>query len=96
MTITDRLKKPGLRKGAALLPRLGEAVGMWGAMEIRHHHGPLFVDHPYDITVTVVAVSDSPKTEILWYDAAAHDNGTLVVTARILSRFVKASSPLYA
>ena len=82
--------------GAVLLPRLGEAVGMWGAMEIRHHHGPLFVDHPYEITVTVAAVGDSPKTEILWYDAAAHDAGTLVATARILSRFVKASSPLYA
>ncbi len=81
--------------GAALLPRLGEAVGMWGAMEVRHHHGPLFVDRSYDVTITIAAVGDSPKTEILWYDAAAHDAGTLVATARVLSRFVKASSPLY-
>lgn len=81
--------------GAELLPRLGEAVGMWGAMEVRHHHGPLFVDRPYDVTITIAAVGDSPKTEILWYDAAAHDAGTLVATGRILSRFVKASSPLY-
>ena len=81
--------------GGELLPRLGEAVGMWGAMEVRHHHGPLFVDRPYDVTITIAAVGDSPKTEILWYDAAAHDAGTLVATARILSRFVKASSPLY-
>lgn len=81
--------------GAELLPRLGEAVGMWGAMEVRHHHGPLFVDRPYDVTITIAAVGDSPKTEILWYDAAAHDAGTLVATARVLSRFVKASSPLY-
>ena len=82
--------------GAVLLPRLGEAVGMWGAMEVRHHNGPLFVDRPYEVTITVVAVGDSPKTEILWYDAAAHDDGVLVATARVLSRFVKASSPLYA
>lgn len=81
--------------GEALLPRLGEAVGMWGAMEVRHHHGPLFVDHPYDVTITVAAVGDSPKTEILWYDAAAHDRGVVVATARVLSRFVKASSTLY-
>ena len=81
--------------GDALLPRLGAAVGMWGAMEVRHHHGPLFVDRPYDVTITVTSIGDSPKTEILWYDAAAHDGETLVATARILSRFVKASSPLY-
>ena len=81
--------------GAVLLPRLGEAVGMWGAMEVRHHNGPIFVDRPYEVTITVVAVGDSPKTEILWYDAAAHDDGALVATARVLSRFVKASSPLY-
>lgn len=81
--------------GQALLPRLGEAVGMWGAMEVRHHAGPLFAGHRYDVTITVAAIGDSPKTEILWYDAAAHDGASLVATARVLSRFVKASSPLY-
>jgi hypothetical protein len=81
--------------GEALLPRLGQAVGMWGAMEVRHHGGPLFVDHLYDVTVTVTSIGDSPKTEILWYNAEAHDGQTLVASARILSRFVKASSPLY-
>jgi hypothetical protein len=82
--------------GNALLPRLGQAVGMWGAMEVRHHHGPIFVDHHYDITITVTAIGDSPKTEILWYNAEARDGETLVASARILSRFVKASSPLYS
>jgi hypothetical protein len=82
--------------GDALLPRLGQAVGMWGAMEVRHHHGPLFVDHPYDVTITIASIGDSPKTEILWYDAEARDGEKLVASARILSRFVKASSPLYS
>ncbi len=82
--------------GEALLPRLGEAVGLWGAMEVRHHHGPVFVDHPYEVTITIAAIGDSPKTEILWYDAAAYDGETLVATARVLSRFVKASSSLYS
>ena len=81
--------------GEALLPRLGEAVGLWGAMEVRHHHGPVLVDQPYEVTITIAAIGDSPKTEILWYDAAAYDGETLVATARVLSRFVKASSPLY-
>jgi hypothetical protein len=82
--------------GEALLPRMGQAVGMWGAMEVRHHNGPLFVDRNYDITITVTSIGDSPKTEILWYNAEAHEGGILVASARILSRFVKASSPLYS
>ena len=82
--------------GEALLPRMGQAVGMWGAMEVRHHYGPLFVDRLYDITISVTSVGDSPKTETLWYNAEAHDGETLVASARILSRFVKASSALYS
>jgi hypothetical protein len=82
--------------GDALLPELGDAVGMWGALEVRHHRGPLLLDTTYDVDAVVVSVGDSPKTEILWYDAFARQDGQVVASARVLSRFVKASSELYA
>ena len=44
----------------------------------------------------VVGVGDSPKTELLWWDAVARDEkGVAVVTMRHLLRFLKATSPLY-
>lgn len=81
--------------GDALLPQLGSAVGMWGALEVRFHDGPFLLDREHEVHAEVVSISDSPKTEILWYDAFARQRGRLVVSGRVLSRFVKASSPLY-
>ena len=82
--------------GNALLAQLGSAVGMWGALEVRFHDGPLVLDADYDVEAVVASVSDSPKTEILWFDAFARQQGRLVASGRVLSRFVKSSSPLYA
>ena len=81
----------------ALGRRLPSSVGMFGAVEIRYIHGPVLLDQHYAVTGVVVAVSDSPKTEVLWYDTAARDTaGEVVATCRMMTRFVKASSPLYA
>lgn len=61
-----------------------------------HHNGPLLQDQTYVVNAQVVAVSESPKTESLWFDSTAHDsNGHLVVTQRMMLRFMKDSSPLY-
>ncbi len=79
-----------------LTSELGPAVGMWGALEVTHVHGPVMVDQPYEVTVEIAAVADSPKTEILWTDATMRTGQTVVATIRILNRFVKASSPLWA
>lgn len=78
--------------GDTLLPEIGPAVGMWGALEVRFHHGPVFVDTGYEITTTIAAVGETPKTEVLWYDSVAERDGVAVASVRILSRFVKASS----
>jgi hypothetical protein len=79
-----------------LSARLPTNVGMFGAIEIAFVNGPIFLDRRYVVSGRVVAVSDSPKTEILWYDTEAHDlNGQLVATCRMMTRLVKASSPLY-
>lgn len=79
-----------------LASELGPAVGMWGALEVSHVAGPVLVDHPYEVTIEIAAVADSPKTELLWTDATIRTADTVIATIRILSRFVKASSPLWA
>jgi hypothetical protein len=76
--------------------RVTGAVALWGAMELRHHGEPLMCDRQYSVQGTVVALGQTPKTEVLWYDLAAHDErGDLVATTRVLTRFAKASSSRY-
>jgi hypothetical protein len=81
----------------ALSDLLGDGVGMWGALEVRHYGGPLVLDRPYIISGAVVACGHTPKTEVLWVDTYAHDKetGQLTASGRVMSRFVKASSSLY-
>ncbi len=79
-----------------LARRLPPFIGMFGAIEIRLRNGPVRLGHDYRVTGQVVAVSDSPKTEVLWYDTQAVDeSGDLIATLRMMTRLVKASSPLY-
>ncbi len=79
----------------AILRRTG-GVGLFGAIEVAHHNGPFFQQQTYTVNAHVVAVSESPKTESLWFDSTAHDaEGRLVATQRMMLRFMKDSSPLY-
>ncbi len=72
------------------------AVGLFGAIEVAHHQGPVLQNHTYVVSAHVVAVSESPKTESMWFDSSAHDqSGRLVATQRMMLRFMKDSSPLY-
>ena len=75
---------------------MGDHVGLFGAIEIRFRSGPVLLDRRYRITGEVVAVSQTPKTEVMWFDSRAHDNsGTLVAEMRMMLRQLKQSSPLY-
>ena len=77
-------------------PAIAEAVGLFGAIEIRHHHGPVLVGQRYHVEGEVVGVGASPKTEYVWYDTRAVDDaGRLVASMRMQLRWMKASSPLY-
>jgi hypothetical protein len=72
------------------------AVGFYGATEIRLVNGPIRVDTPYRKTGRVVAVCDSPKTEYAWFDSELTDaDGRLVAEMRHMTRWMKASSPLW-
>jgi len=77
-------------------PNIGDALSMFGAFELSFENGPAFLDRPYTIEGKAVGVGDSPKTELLWWDAVARDEkGLAVVRMRHLFRFLKATSPLY-
>ncbi len=81
----------------ALGAHTGKAVGLFGAIEVAHLDGPVFLDETYTVTGQVEAVGQSPKTEYLWFDSLASDaGGRAVASMRMLLRFMKASSPLYA
>jgi len=75
---------------------MGDHVGLFGAIEIRFRSGPVLLDRRYRITGEVVAVSQTPKTEVMWFDSRAHDDsGELVADMRMMLRQLKQSSPLY-
>jgi hypothetical protein len=70
-------------------------VGLFGAIELRFRAGPVFLDRTYKVSSEVVAVTETPQTEALWYDSRATDDGVLIASMRMMLRKVKAASPLY-
>jgi hypothetical protein len=83
-------------RGHEFGPHTRDAVGLFGAIEIRHHEGPVMLDTEYEVTGEVVAAGASPKTEYVWYDTTARDSaGRPVASMRMQLRWMTASSPLY-
>ncbi len=81
---------------ASLRGKLGHAVGLFGAIEIRNLNGPVLVEHPYRVSGSIVSLGQSPKTEYMWFESELNErSGKRVAEMRMLMRFVKASSPLY-
>ena len=77
--------------------RIGQAVGFFGATELRNVNGPIKAGVPYRKTGRIVCVGASPKTEFIWIDSELYekDSGKLVADMRHMNRLMKASSPLY-
>jgi hypothetical protein len=75
----------------------GPAVGLFGAIELQAVNGPLRADVDYDGRFKILALSESPKTENIWYQAWAADPATGKDVAFMIMylRFMKASSPLW-
>ena len=76
----------------------GPAVGLFGAIEIQQINGPLRAETPYKVRAKVLALTESPKTENVWYRARAADpeTGEDLGTMLMYLRYMKASSKLYA
>ena len=77
---------------------INRAVGFYGATEIRTINGPIYVDRVYRRVGEVVCVGASPRTEFVWVDSKLIDqtSGQLVAEMRHFTRFMKASSDLWA
>lgn len=71
-------------------------VGLYGAIEVQYHNGPVLADTDYLVTGRVVGLSDSPKTEILWWAFDITQGDTTVASVLKMDRIMKASSPLWA
>jgi hypothetical protein len=81
---------------AATKQAMGQHVGLFGAIEIRFRSGPVLLDRSYRVTGEIVALSQTPKTEVLWFDSRAFDDhGTLTAEMRMMLRQLKQSSPRY-
>lgn len=84
------------RSVATLRGGIGQAVGLFGAIEVRNVNGPALVGKEYTCTGEVIAVGQSPKTEYMWFETGLEDDsGLRVAEMRMLLRWMKASSPLY-
>ncbi len=81
-----------------LFAKVQDFVGMFGAIELQMLNGPILADHDYLASGRVLALSESPKTEIVWYEASLTDpkTGRRVAQMILMSRVLKASSPLWA
>lgn len=82
---------------APLYASVTDFVGMFGAIELQYLEGPIFLDHDYLADATVIAVGESPKTEVTWYESTLRDakDGRAVARMLMMSRVLKASSPLW-
>jgi hypothetical protein len=81
---------------AALRDKIGRAIGLFGAIELRNVNGPVLVETPYRVRGHVLALGQSPKTEYFWFNSELDDeSGRRVAEMTMLLRFMKASSPLY-
>lgn len=75
---------------------MGPHVGLFGAIEIRFRSGPVLLDETYRVTGEVVALTQTPKTEALWFDSRAENPaGQVAAEMRMMLRQLKQSSPLY-
>jgi hypothetical protein len=76
----------------------GPAVGLFGAIELQSINGPVRADTPYKVRAKVLALSESPKTENVWYRAWAADpeTGKDVTSMLMYLRYMKGSSKHYA
>jgi hypothetical protein len=73
------------------------SVGLFLDLEVRLHQGPLYVDELYDITHTVVAMSESRRTESFWTRSAitAVGGGPVLATVLLHQGVFKDSYPEY-
>ena len=73
-------------------------VGMFGAIELEFVDGPVFLDRDYLADGRILALGESPRTEVAWYESTLRSgaDGRPVARLIMMSRLLKASSDLWA
>jgi hypothetical protein len=58
----------------------------------------VFVERDYEVSATILAVGDTPKSEYVWYESVLREPGDERDTASMIMmlRLMKASSPLWS
>ena len=76
----------------------GPFVGMFGAIEVQMIDGPVFMEHDYLVDGEILALSESPKTEVAWFESVMRDakDGRDVSRMILMTRLIKGASPLWA
>ncbi|NKB99523.1 MAG: hypothetical protein GKR90_13645 [Pseudomonadales bacterium] len=81
-----------------IIPVRGPYVGLFGSIEVQYLAGPIVAERDYVAQGHVVALSDSPKTEIIWYTATLSDpsSGEKIARMTKMDRLMKDASPLWS
>lgn len=79
------------------IERRHPAVGLFGAIELRHLNGPVLLGKEYVASGRLLDVGETPKSEFLWYESTLTDpeSGAPVARMYMMTRFMKASSELW-
>jgi hypothetical protein len=90
--LTHQTRKAVLTKAAQ------PSVGLFGALEVEQIEGPLRAGVDYLARTRVLKLSESPRTENVWYEVifTAKDGGPDFGRVLYFLRFMKGSSPLWA
>lgn len=80
-----------------IIPINGPYVGMFGAIEVQYLNGPVMANTNYVSEGEVIALSSSPKTEIVWYAATLSeaDTGRTIARMTKMDRLLKSASTLW-
>lgn len=87
---------------SAVVASAGKVVGLFGALQVQHVNGPLTADTPYLARTKVYALSESPRTENVWYEITIAEKkadgaaGNDVARVMFFLRFLKGSSEKWA
>lgn len=71
-------------------------VALYGALEVQHLAGPLRADVEYLARTRVLKLTESPKTENIWYEVIFAEGGRDIARVLYFLRVLKGSSPLWA
>jgi len=83
---------------ASAMAKQKRAVGLFGALQVQHLRGPFRAGVDYRARTRILKLTESPRTENVWYDVTFQDaaGGDDVGSMLYCLRFMKASSSLWA